>query len=156
MIKKLEEEWLHGRASLGAATRWTAEEMRLVADLGYTLAEQGGNEEAIIIFEGLAALAPLTGYFQSALGALRLRTGELERALEHLDRALSADPRDVAALLNRGEVRLLLGDHAAAAEDLQAVLAQSEQGRLEDFFATRARALSARLRDKGGPGMTGA
>src|SRR5215204_824587 len=87
---RLFEDWLEGRASLGAAGGWTAEEMRLVADTGYALAEQGRHDEAVAIFEGLAVLAPATAYFQSALGALWLRKGEPERALEHLEALLAA------------------------------------------------------------------
>lgn len=147
-MRRLENEWLHGRASLGAVARWNAEEMRLVADLAYTLAEQGRNSEAIIIFEGLAALAPLTGYFQSALGALRLRTGDLERALVHLDQALAADSRDVAALLNRGEVHMRLDQQGMAVADLQATLALADQEQPENPYATRARALLAQLKNE--------
>jgi tetratricopeptide (TPR) repeat protein len=147
-MRRLEDEWLHGRASLGAAARWNADEMRLVADLAYMLAEQGRNMEAIVIFEGLAALAPLTGYFQSALGALRLRTGELDEALVHLDQALAADSRDAAALLNRGEVNMRLGHHTAAFEDLQATLALTGQEQPESPYATRARALLAQLKSE--------
>jgi FAD/FMN-containing dehydrogenase len=107
-------EWLQGRASLGAAGSWTAAEMRLVADVGFALAEQGRNGEAITVFEGLAALAPATGYFQSALGALRLRAGQAARAVEHLDAALAADPTDLTALVNRAEARMQLGEREAA------------------------------------------
>lgn len=150
MSGKLNEDWLQGRASLGAAAGWKAEEMRIVADLGYSLAEQGRNDEAITIFEGLAALAPATIYFQSALGALRLRRGEVEQALAHLDAVLAADPRNVAALTNRGEARLRLGQHGAALEDLRAALsvaASALQSTETQDSAVRARALMARLSD---------
>lgn len=146
MSKKLEEEWLRGRASLGAAANWTPEEMRLVAELGYALAEQGQDETAIEIFTGLAALAPATGYFQAALGALKLRTGALDQALAHLDAALRVDVHDVAALTNRGEVNLRLGNIDAATQDLQNVLTLTNP---EDpshptyIYSVRARALLA-------------
>jgi tetratricopeptide (TPR) repeat protein len=132
-------EWLQGRASLGAAGGWTAEEMRLVADIGFALAEQGRNDEAITIFEGLAALAPATAYFQSALGALWLRKGDPARALSHLDAALAADPNDLTALVNRGEARLEMGDNEGALTDLRAV-AQADETTAA-ACATRARAL---------------
>jgi Flp pilus assembly protein TadD len=101
MSRRLDEDWLRGRASLGAAAGWKPEEMRIVAELGFGLAEQGRNEEAITIFEGLAALAPATSYFQSALGALKLRTGDLRSALIHLNAALTADPTDLAVPANK-------------------------------------------------------
>jgi tetratricopeptide (TPR) repeat protein len=135
-------EWLQGRASLGAAGSWTAEELRLVADVGYALAEQGREREAIAVFEGLAALAPATAYFRSALGALWLRVGEPALAVEHLDAALEADPEDVTAALNRGEARLRLGDFDAARADLTAI---ARRGAPPETTAarcvTRARAL---------------
>lgn len=136
-------EWLQGRASLGAAGSWTAEEMRLVADIGYALAEQGRNDEAITIFEGLAALAPATSYFQSALGALWLRKGDHTRALAHLDTALAFDPGDLTALTNRGEARLHLGHYDRALKDLQAVAQTPDapRGTTAAMCVTRARAL---------------
>ncbi|MER3429338.1 MAG: hypothetical protein C4334_14850 [Pyrinomonas sp.] len=137
-------DWLQGRASLGAASGWTTEEIRLVADLAYWLAEQGRYQEAITIFEGLAALAPATAYFQSALGALWLRHGQPERALPHLETALTADPQDFTALINRAEARMLLGDLDGARKDLKAMLdlsARLPQTPLLQMCTTRARAL---------------
>lgn len=150
MMNQAAAEWLQGRASLGAAGGWTAEEMRLVADIGYALAEQGRNDEALTVFEGLAALAPATAYFQSALGALRLRKNEPERALAHLDAALAADPQDLTALTNRGEARMQLGDAAGALADLRAVSESvaAPAGTPAEACVTRARAL---LRALGSP-----
>lgn len=144
---RLYDDWVEGRASLGAAGGWTAEEMRLVADIGYALAEQGRHDEAVTIFEGLAVLAPATAYFQSALGAIRLRKGEPERALEHLDAALAADPSDVAALVNRGEAAMQLGDRESARRHLLAALELGPRApHAADVSAlVRARALLAQL-----------
>jgi len=115
-----------------------------VAELGYGLAEQGRNDEAIAVFEGLAALAPATAYFHSALGALKLRTGDLDSALAHLNSAIEADSTDVSALTNRGEVLILRGRSDAAARSLQDALALSDSNP-PDGFAIRARALLAQL-----------
>jgi tetratricopeptide (TPR) repeat protein len=144
---RLLEDWLEGRASLGAAGGWTPEEMRLVADIGYALAEQGRHDEAVTIFEGLAVLAPATAYFQSALGALWLRKGEPERAVEHLDAALAADPGDVTARVNRGEAAVQLGDRDAARRQLLAALELGPRAtHAADAAAlVRARALLSRL-----------
>lgn len=153
MANRLELDWLHGRASLAAASGWTAEEMRLITDLGYALAEQGHTAEALAIFEGLAALAPATGYFQAALGALRLRAGEPQLALAHLNRAIAADPHDINALINRGEAHLHLGDARAAYADLVQALKLTTASASGDNFAAataRARALIYRLRQMSG------
>jgi tetratricopeptide (TPR) repeat protein len=144
---RLLEDWLEGRKSLGTACGWTAEEMRLVADIGYALAEQGRHDEAVTIFEGLAVLAPATAYFQAALGALWLRKGEPERALEHLEAALAADPGDVTARVNRGEAAMQLGDAEAARRHLLAALELGPRApQAADAPALiRARALLAQL-----------
>lgn len=144
---RLFEDWLSGRASLGAAGGWTAEEIRLVADIGYALAEQGRHDEAVTVFEGLAVLAPATAYFQSALGALWLRKGEPARALEHLEAALAADPSDVTARVNRAEAALQLGDREEARRQLLAALEMAPRPAQEASPAAlvRARALLAQL-----------
>jgi predicted Zn-dependent protease len=146
MRNRPSEDWVKGRASLGAVAGWTAEEIRLIADLGYALAEYGRDEEALTVFEGLAALAPTTAYFQSALGALRLRTGDLEKARMHLDAALAADPHDVAALVNRGELYLRLNQREAAVNDFLALLeSPGIQTNGSSPYAIRSRALLSTL-----------
>jgi Flp pilus assembly protein TadD len=143
MSSKIDEEWLDGRASLGAAASWTAEEIRLIADLGFALADYGRDEEALTIFEGLAALAPATGYFQSALGALLLRVGELERAEQHLNAALAADPNDMATLVNRGELYMRLERRDLAMQDFMTLLElpQIQADSESSPYAVRTRAL---------------
>jgi Flp pilus assembly protein TadD len=144
---RLLSDWLEGRASLGAAGGWTAEEMRLVADIGYALAEQGRHDEALTIFEGLAVLAPATAYFQSALGALWLRKGEPGRAVAHLEAALAADPADVSAQVNRGEAAMQLGDREAARRHLLSALEAGPRAPVAASNAAlvRARALLTQL-----------
>jgi len=147
MPNTLDEDWVEGRASLGAAAGWTAEEIRLVADLGYALADYGRNEEALTIFEGLAALAPATAYFQSALGALLLRMGDLEGAETHLLAALEADPHDMCALLNRGELNMQRQRRDLAIKDFATLLSLPEVAANPEgsAYATRSRALLAML-----------
>ncbi|MGI8554865.1 MAG: hypothetical protein ACR2LT_00695 [Pyrinomonadaceae bacterium] len=143
---QFEQEWLNGNVSLGAVAGWTADEMRLVSELGFSLAEQGLNQEAIVIFEGLMALAPATVYFEAALGALWLRENEPIRALPHLNAALAADAGDITSRLNRGEVFLKLENYEAARKDLNFVLRQkksAETNIIHEQSLTRARALLA-------------
>lgn len=146
---QFEQEWINGGVSLGAAAGWTADEIRLVSELGFALAEQGRNHEAITIFEGLIALAPATTYFEAALGALWLRENNPARALPHLNSALAADPSDLTARVNRGEVFLRLENYEGAKIDLDFVLKQKikpENKRLIEQSLTRARALSYTLK----------
>jgi len=144
---RLDEDWVNGRGSLGAAAAWTSEEIRLIADLGFALAEYGRNEEALIIFEGLAAVAPASAYFQSALGSLLLRLGELERAETHLTAALAADPQDLAALVNRGELYMRQEQRDLAIRDFLTLLElpQIRSGGDSSQYAARTRALLSSL-----------
>src|SRR5215213_9053487 len=140
---QFEQEWINGGASLGAAAGWAADEIRLVSELGFALAEQGRNHEAITIFEGLVALAPATTYFEVALGALWLRENNPAQALPHLNAAVAADPNDIPTRLNRGEVHLRLENYEAAKKDLKFVLRKREKAptsHLLEQCYTRARA----------------
>lgn len=146
-MKEAEQEWLQGRATLGTATKWTAEEIRLVAELGYGLAEQGRVAEAIVLFEGLSVLSPATTYFQSALGALWIRENKPEKALSYLNQVVQSEPNNVIALVNRGESFLRLGERAEAIEDFQTALAfakskkEVSEDSIEGRCLIRARAL---------------
>lgn len=120
--KDLTQEWLDGQISLGAAAEWNKDEIRIISEIAYSLAQQGRHNEAIVIFEGLLAIAPATAYFQAALGALYLRVKDIERAVEHLDAALKIEKSDVVSLVNRGEAKLLAGNIAEAGKDLENAL----------------------------------
>ena len=146
---QFEQEWINGGVSLGAAAGWTEDEIRLVSELGFALAEQGRNHEAITIFEGLIALAPATAYFEAALGALWLRENNPARALPHLNAALAADQNDIVARVNRSEVFLRLENYEGAKIDLDFVLKQKikpENKSLLEQSLTRARALAFTLK----------
>ncbi len=123
-MQSLEQQWINGKVTLGAAANWSADEIRLVSELGYALAEQGRNTEAIAIFEGLVALAPATVYFESALGSLWLREKSYQRAIQYLDKAVASDPNNIPTRVNRGEAFLQLGEFAKAKKDLVFVLRQ--------------------------------
>lgn len=124
-MQSLEQEWINGKVTLGAAANWSADEIRLVSELGYALAEQGRNNEAIAIFEGLVALAPATVYFESALGSLWLRERHYNRAIQYLNKAVASDPNNVPTRVNRGEAFLQLGEFDKAKKDLTFVLRQN-------------------------------
>lgn len=116
------QQWLAGQISLGAAADWNKDEMRIISEIAYSLAQQGRYGEAVVIFEGLLAIAPATAYFQAALGALNLRLKNTSKAIEHLDAALKIEAADVISLVNRGEAYLLVGNLERARLDLEAAL----------------------------------
>lgn len=143
-MQALEKEWIEGNITLGAAAQWSADEIRLVSELGYALAEQGRNAEAIAIFEGLVALAPATVYFESALGALWLREKNYKRAIRYLDEAVESDPKNIPTRVNRGEAFLQTGELEKAKADLEFVLNQNIETNEKDLLhqcKVRAKAL---------------
>ena len=120
------QKWINGQISLGAAANWETGEIRIISEIAYTLAQQGRFREAILLFEGLLAIAPKTAYFQSALGALNLRLKRFSKAIEHLDAALTIDSKDIVSLVNRGEAHLLNGNLIQAINDLEQALQLSQ------------------------------
>jgi tetratricopeptide (TPR) repeat protein len=143
-MDSLEKEWVYGRITLGAAAKWSAEEIRIVSELAFALAQQGRNSEAISIFEGLNVLAPSTVYFNIALGALWLREKNYSRALKNLNIALRADRNDIPSRLNRAEALFHLGRSKESRQDLEFVLNTKDNSLEKPHFfqcRTRARAL---------------
>lgn len=116
------QRWLDGQISLGAAANWETNEIRIISEVAYSLAQQGRNLEAVVLFEGLLAIAPATAYFQAALGSLFLRLKNFPKAVEHLDAALNIEPNDIIALANRGEAHWRSGNSEAARIDLEKAL----------------------------------
>ncbi|MDH3493251.1 MAG: tetratricopeptide repeat protein [Acidobacteriota bacterium] len=141
----IEQEWISGDVTLGTAANWSADEIRLVSELGYALAQQGRNAEAIAVFEGLSALAPATHYFDSALGALWLREANFVKSLKHLNAALESDPDDIPNRVNRAEALIHTGDPESAIKDLSRAIATETEGPLTEQCVVRATALLATL-----------
>ncbi len=113
------QKWLDGQISLGTAANWDKDEIRIISEIAYSLAQQGRNREAVVLFEGLLAIAPATAYFQAALGALFLRLKNFRKAIEHFDAALTIEPNDIVSLVNRGEAKIRVGNVEAARIDLE-------------------------------------
>lgn len=139
-----EKDWVIGNISLGAAAGWAADEIRLVAELGFALAQNGRNHEAITVFEGLNTLAPATSYFDAALGSLWLRENHPARALVHINAAIAENPDDLMSYVNRGEAYLRLERYEEARADLEMVLQNAKpdaSNGLQQQFYVRAAAL---------------
>lgn len=139
-----EKDWVFGNISLGSAAGWAADEIRLVAELGFALAQNGRNHEAITVFEGLNTLAPATPYFEAALGSLWLRENHPARALVHINAAISENPDDLMSYVNRGEAYLRLERYEEARIDLEVVLESAKIGATNGFqqqYYVRAAAL---------------
>ena len=85
-----EKDWIFGNATLGAAAGWAADEIRLVAELGYALAQNGRNHEAITVFEGLNTL--LVAFFHAHVDAKSV-TGAERRNIRAQPGFLGLDER---------------------------------------------------------------
>ena len=88
----------------------------------FLLYEEGRYDEARVVFETLAEQDPKEGYYRTALGAICLAMDGLDHALEYFNQALRLNPEDTAALINRGEVHLRLGNTRDAARDFARVV----------------------------------
>ena len=147
------QKWLDGQMTLGAAADWNKDEIRIISEIAYALAQQGRNREAIVMFEGLLAIAPATAYFQSALGALHLRLKDFPKAVEYLDAALEIEPNDVVSLVNRGEAKMRSENQAGARTDFARAVQLAGVGKRQvdvndemTLAVKRARALLATLK----------
>src|SRR5437868_6076548 len=108
---------------------------------GFELYEQGDYEGARLIFEELSEKDPSEAYYRTALGAIFLAEDELELALENFNQALTLNPKDSAALVNRGEVQLRLGNIIEAAQDFARAVDLDPENK--DPLTMRARLLAA-------------
>lgn len=82
------------------------EDMRYTA---YSYIRQGIYDVALTFFDALTALTPPTPYDLQTLGALHLQLGDGLKALDHLDRALKAEPEHLMTQLNRAKALFMLG-----------------------------------------------
>lgn len=121
-LAKLLPEWASGRATLKEIRGYTDEELIAVADIGYTLIQQGKNDDARILFEGLIAIDPANEYYYRALGNIFHKLGDSERAIKQFSYAIRVKPEMPYAYINRAEIYISLNAYAQAETDLRAAL----------------------------------
>jgi tetratricopeptide (TPR) repeat protein len=107
---------------------------------GFQMYEQGRYDDARVIFEDLAEKDPAEGYYHTALGAISLAMDGFDKAMEYFNQALHLNGADVAALINRGEVHLRLGNTLEAAHDFARVVELDPEN--QDPLTERARVLA--------------
>ncbi|WP_201456809.1 type III secretion chaperone [Chlamydia sp. 17-3921] len=105
----LDNEW---KAILG----WGDQELEELRISGYSFLRQGHYNKAILFFEALVILDPLSIYDHQTLGGLYLQIGENAKALVVLDQALRMQGDHLATLLNKTKALFCLKriDEAAA------------------------------------------
>lgn len=135
------EKFIMGEATLGQLYGITIEEAYSVAELGYTLMEQGRLKEAQTVFQGLIISNPYDAYFHTALGSIYQKMGIIDGAIEEYSISLGLDPAIVEAYVNRGELLIQVGYFEQAAKDFKSAMELDPDGR--NPAVNRARALAS-------------
>jgi tetratricopeptide (TPR) repeat protein len=114
--------WARGKVTLQELKGYTLEELYAIAQHGYALYLNGKVRDAQILFEGLVALDPRNGYYYRALGVVYHQLGDAERALRQFSHAITVDPENPAAYVNRAEVHIWRRDLPEAILDLEGAI----------------------------------
>lgn len=105
------------------------------------LHERGEMNAAMQILEDSVRQWPRADRLWNELGVLRMRCGAWERARPAFDEAIIVNPSDAGYRLNRGQLRMKMGDGAGARSDLQEALRRAPAG--WEHRGTAEQALSA-------------
>jgi len=135
------EKFVMGELTLGQLYGITIEEAYSMAEIGYTMMEQGRLKDAQTIFQGLVLSNPYDGYFHAVLGTIYQKLGMIDGAIEEYTLSLGLDPANVEAYVNRGELMIQKGNFIQAAEDFKTAIGLDPDA--ENPSANRARALAA-------------
>lgn len=135
------EAFIMGEATLGQLYGITIEEAYSVAELGYTLFEQGRVKEAQTVFQGLIISNPYDGYFHGVLGSIYQKQGLSDGAIEEYSIAIGLDPASVESYVNRGELLMQKGNFEQAAADFKKAIEMDPDG--SNPSVNRARALAS-------------
>jgi len=135
------EQFIMGEATLGQLYGITIEEAYSVAELGYTLFEQGRVREAQTVFQGLIISNPYDGYFHNVLGSIYQKQGLTDGAIEEYSISIGLDPANVEGYVNRGELLMGKGNFEQAAADFKKALELDPDG--SNKSVNRARALAS-------------
>jgi tetratricopeptide (TPR) repeat protein len=135
------EKFIIGEATLGQLYGITKQEAYSVAELAYTMMEQGRLKDAQIVFEGLTASNPYDAYFHLILGSIYQKQGAVEGAIEEYSIAIGLDAKSIEAYVNRGELLIQTGNFDQAAKDFKSAIDLDPNGK--NKAVNRARALAS-------------
>jgi tetratricopeptide (TPR) repeat protein len=105
--------------TLAELSGYSAEDLAGLAEIGYNLLQQGKLEDALVIYQGVYSLDPLSQWGASSIGCIYQRMGRDEDALGMYNEALQIQPNDVHVLANRGELLFRRGRLLEAADDFK-------------------------------------
>ncbi len=123
----------------------TEQEFKEMGRIGAMYYNRGDLGKARTVFEGLVAMDPASSDAHAALGALLTRTLENDLALAHLSRAIELNDKQIAAYVNRAEVKLRQQQGEAAVADLKRAIELDP--RQKNPAANRARAMVMGIHD---------
>lgn len=130
---------IDGEATINDLIGLGEPQIQAIAVLGFQAYEQGRNEEARTIFEGLTAVDSKSYFGYAGLGAMSLADGDLDAAVAHLRQAIERNSNDPSVFANLGEALMRQGDVEGGAAAFQTALELDPQG--ADPGANRARAM---------------
>lgn len=88
---------------------WSSDQLEELRFSGFSFLREGHYTKALIFFEALVVLDPLSIYDLQTLGALYLQIGDNTQALATLNRALALEPHHEPTLLNKTKALFSLG-----------------------------------------------
>lgn len=142
-IKKYVAELLHAFAnrqlSFAELTSLDPKKIRQVAEMGYVKLRHGRYKEAVQIFEVLTFIDHKNYFHHLALAGAFQKLKKFVDAIFQYSEAIKIDPKNINALVNRGEIFLRLKNYRKAAEDFREAILIDESGK--DKFANRSRSL---------------
>jgi predicted Zn-dependent protease len=89
-----------------------------IAQSAYRMFEFGQQERGRKAMHGLIAMNPQVGAFHALLGGMAGKMGDEATALKAYSKAIELEPNNLAARVNRAEMRLKQGMMAEALDDL--------------------------------------
>jgi tetratricopeptide (TPR) repeat protein len=127
------------KITFASVAKLDRKKMKSLAEQGYVKLKHGRYEEARKIFEILTFIDHKNYFHHLALGGAYQKLKKFLDAVFQYTECLKYDPKNINAMVNRGEVFLKHKNYKRAAEDFRAAIMLDKTGR--DLFANRARSL---------------
>lgn len=116
------EAVIRGDMSLGQFLGISKKDMYRWANTAHQLLQAGSTQQALTIFQGLVAAAPMDAVFHAQLAATYMTLERFDEAFDEFNLALQFNDGHVDALAGRGEIHLRRGLVPEALADLSAAI----------------------------------
>ena len=130
---------IDGEATMNELIGLGEPQIQSIAVIGFQAYEQGRNDQARTIFEGLTALDSKSYFGYAGLGAMAMADGDLDAAVEQLNLAIERNSNDPSVYANLGETLIRQGKVEEGMAAFQTALELDPDG--VDPGANRARAM---------------